>query len=162
MDATELTRGKLIAAACGIALFVVMFFSWFDTSTVGGTDFSAAAYAAGVDTTIDAWQAFAFIDVILLLTVLAAVGAVVLSLVSRSPAPVAPEAVVFGLGVLSSVLVLYRIFNPVLDGGRKLGLFLGFLAAAGIAAGGWLAMQETAAASRSRRRPVAPPRSSPF
>jgi len=159
MDASELTRGKLISAACGLALFVVMFFSWFDI----GTSFRFAAEAAGVDTTYNAWQAFGFIDIILLVTVLAAVGAVVFSLLSRRPAPLAPEAVVFALGVLSSLLVLYRILDPVLDAGRKLGLFLGFLAAAGIAAGGWLAMQEAAAAaSRTRRRRAPPPPSSPI
>jgi hypothetical protein len=67
------------------------------------------------------------------------------------------------LGMLSSLLVLYRIINPVLDAGRKLGLFLGLLAAAGIAAGGWLAMQEAAAAaSRTRRRRAPQPPSSPI
>jgi hypothetical protein len=158
MDATELTRGKLISAACGLALFVLMFFSWFDY----GQDFSAAATAAGLDTTYNAWQAFGFIDIVLFLTAIAAVGAVVLGVISRGPAPVAPEAVVFLLGVLSSLLVLYRILNPVLDAGRELGLFLGFLASAGIAAGGWMAMQEAAAARRPRRRERPQPPSAAF
>ena len=162
MDASELTRGKLIAAACGVVLFVLMFWSWFDVSTVNGLNYSAAASAAGLDTTLSAWQAFDFIDIILLLTVIAAVGTVVWTLASRGPAPIAPEAVVFFLGALSTLLLFYRIVNPVLDAGREPGLFLGFLAAAGVAAGGWLALQESAAARRPRRRerPRAP--SAPF
>lgn len=159
----ELTRGKLIAAACGLALLVVMtLFSWFDVATFGGEDISAVSYAAGVDTTYNAWQAFGFIDLILLLTAIAAIGAAVIGATSAGGrAPIAPEVVVFGLGVLSSLLVFLRILNPVLDAGRKLGLFLGFLAAVGIAVGGWLALQENAAAARPQRRRVPPSPSSP-
>ena len=162
MDASELTRGKLIAAACGVVLFGLMFWSWFDVSTINGLDYSAAAYRAGLDTTYNAWQAFGFIDVILLLAVLAAVGTVVWTLVGRRPAPVAPEGVVLVLGALSTLLLAYRILDPVLDAGRKPGLFLGFLAAAGIATGGWLAMQESAAARRPHRRERPPPPSASF
>jgi hypothetical protein len=152
MDATELTRGKLVAAACGVILLLLMFWNWFDVATVGGTDYSARYAAADLDTTINAWQAFSFIDLILLLTVLASIGAVVWTLVGRSPAPVAPEAVVFFLGALSTLLLFYRILDPVLDAGRELGLYLGFLCAAGITAGGWIALQDSAAARRPRRR----------
>jgi hypothetical protein len=158
----ELTRGKVIAAACGVALIAVMFLSWFDYSNVGGVDISARATAAGIDTTQNAWQAFALIDLVLVFTGLAAVVAAVISARSGSArASVSPEALVFGLGVLSTLLVLYRILDPVDDANRRLGLFLGFLAAAGIAAGGWIAMQEAAPPQRTRRRAAAPPPSSP-
>jgi len=152
MDATELTRGKFIAAVCGVILLLLMFWSWFDVSSVGGTDYSARYAAASLDTTINAWQAFAFIDVILLLTALAAIGAVVWALSGRGPAPVAPEAIVFFAGGLSTILLLYRIIDPVLDAGREPGLYLGFIVAAGIAVGAWMALQESAAAGRPRRR----------
>ena len=52
MDATELTRGKLVAAACGVLLLLLMFWSWFDVSSVGGTAYSARYAAADLDTTI--------------------------------------------------------------------------------------------------------------
>lgn len=156
----ELTRGNVIAASCGVALFAVMFLSWFDYSSLGGVDISARATAAGIDTTHNAWQAFALIDLVLLATALAAVVAAVISARSGGArASVSPEALVFGLGVLSTLLVLYRILDPVDDAGRKLGLFLGCLAAAGIAAGGWIAMQEAAPPGRTRRRPAPPPSS---
>ena len=150
----ELTRGNVIAAVSGLALVVIMFMSWFDLSSVGGRDFSAAAYRAGLDTTENAWQAFQFTDVIMFLAALAAIAAAVISAGGNSArAPFPPEVLAFGLGLLSTLLVLYRILNPVLDAGRKLGLFLGFLATAGIAAGSWMAMQEAAAEQRTRRRP---------
>ena len=151
---SELTRGNVIAALSGLLLVLVMFMSWFDLSSVGGRDFSAAAYRAGLDTTENAWQAFQFIDVVLFLAALAAIAAAVISAGDNSArAPFPPEALAFGLGVLSTLLILYRILNPVLDAGRKLGLFLGFLASAGIAVGSWMAMQETSAVGARRRRP---------
>ena len=151
----ELNRGNVIAALSGLVLLLVMFLSWFDLSSVGGRDFSAAAYRAGLDTTENAWQAFQFTDVILFLTALAAIGAAVISAGGSSGrAPIPPEPVALGLGVLSTLLVLYRILNPILDAGRQLGLFLGFLASAGVAAGSWMAIREAVAAPREpRRRP---------
>ena len=70
--------------------------------------------------------------------------------------PVALSAVTAGLGILSVVLILFRIISPPdfglgevaeafggeADVGRGIGVFLGLIAAAGVAAGGWLAMQE--------------------
>ena len=38
--------------------------------------------------------------------------------------------------------VVYRVIEPVDDATRKYGLFLGLIAVAGIALGGWVAMQE--------------------
>ena len=141
----ELTRGNVIAAVSGLVLLLVMFMSWFE---VGGG--STTAIIVGLDTTQNAWQAFQFIDVILFLAAVISAGG------NSARAPFPPEMLALGLGALSTLLVLYRILNPVADAGRKLGLFLGFLASAGIAAGSWLATQEGAAEPRSRRRP--PPR----
>ncbi len=74
--------------------------------------------------------------------------------------PVALSAIVTLLGVISVILILFRIISPpefdipgTVDIGfgeadegaettRKFGAFLGLLAAIGVAAGGWLAMQD--------------------
>ena len=156
MDASDLNRGRLIGAASGFLLFVVMFLSWFETSTVGGRDFSAAAFLAGVDTTLNAWQAFEFIDFVLALTAVTAIAAAVLGVVNGQRAPVSLDPVVLGLGLLSTLLVLYTVIDPVLDAGRRFGLFLGLLAAAGVVAGAWLSMQESGNASRRTGVPEAP------
>ena len=56
--------------------------------------------------------------------------------------PVAASAITAGLGILGTLFVLYRVIDPVEDLSREYGLFLGLVAVAGIAFGGWLAMQE--------------------
>jgi hypothetical protein len=148
MDLSTVPRGALIAGISGLALFIIMFFSWFGSpgeveTQFGEVDVTGFAEAAGVDTTFNAWQSFDFIDIVLLLTVIAAVGLVVMAAAGSSVnLPVAASAITAGLGVLATLLVLYRIIDPPFDADRKFGVFLGLIAAAGVAVGGWLAMQE--------------------
>ena len=54
-----------------------------------------------------------------------------------------------GLGILSVLLIIYRIISPpdggagdLIDISRGIGVYLGLIAAIGIAYGGWTAMQE--------------------
>jgi hypothetical protein len=145
--ATE-RRGEMIAAISAVALFIIMFFSWFGIpeaniqTPAGGVQFDISE-VPGVDTTANAWQAFDFIDIVLLVTIVVAVGMFVVSATqSNVNLPVAGSAIIAGLGILSTLLVLYRIINPPGDLDRKFGVFLGLIACAGIAIGGWLAMQE--------------------
>ena len=77
--------------------------------------------------------------------------------------PVAISAITAGLGILSVVLILFRIISPPdfgvgdfgdiagVDVGRKIGVFLGLIAAGGIAYGGWTAMQEEGTSFADRR-----------
>ncbi len=143
MDTSKLGQGERIAGIAGIALFIIMFFSWFGVGTVNGVDVGALASAAGIDTTANAWQSFSWIDLLLFITVLAAVGLAVLALTEGDVGlPVAASAVVTGLGALSTILVLYRIINPPDSASRKYGVFLGLIAAVAVTYGGWLTMQE--------------------
>jgi hypothetical protein len=150
MDFDQVPRGALIAGISGVLLFIFMFLSWFGAPDAGvitpagqELDFSGLAEAAGVDTTLNAWQAFDFIDLVMLLAIIAAIGLLVMSAMGTSiNLPVAASAIVTALGALATLLVLYRIIDPVFDADREFGLFLGLLACAGIAVGGWLAMQE--------------------
>lgn len=131
----------MIAAASAIALFIIMFIEWFGVDIVGA----------------NAWESFSFIDIVLLITILAAIGTAVMSASAQSVnTPVALSAIVTALGILSVLLVLFRIIDPpdfglgdLADavGGsepeieRKIGVFLGLLAALGIAYGGYEAMR---------------------
>ena len=148
MDFTRLTQGEKIAGVSGVALILIMFiFSWYGVE-VGGESVP--------DSGANAWESFSFIDVILFITAAAAIG---LALISASQTevglPVAASAVVAGLGVLSVLLVLYRIIDTPgdvstasallqVDVGvtREIGVWLGLIAAVGVAYGGWRAMQE--------------------
>ncbi|HYU60110.1 MAG TPA: hypothetical protein VEK39_05070 [Solirubrobacterales bacterium] len=148
MDIGQVPRGALIAGISGVALFIIMFFSWFGApeanivTPAGGIQIDLGE-VPGADTTANAWQSFDFIDIVLLVTVIVAVGLAVMSAMGSSVnLPVAASALTAGLGILATLLVLYRIIDPPSDADREFGVFLGLIACAGIAVGGWLSMQE--------------------
>ena len=140
MDLTKLTQGQKIAAGSAILLFIVMFFSWFGAPD---NEITSALNAAGVDTSANAWQSFDFIDLVLLATIVVAVGAA--ALVASGSAvnlPVPPGVLTTLLGGLSTLLVLYRILDPPSSLDRKWGFFLGLILAGAITYGGWRTMEE--------------------
>jgi hypothetical protein len=145
MDFSKLRTGELIAGVCGVLLLIVMFFSWYGIGGSAGSILSAA----NIDTTVNAWKAFDFIDLLLFVTAIVAIGAAVLAASGRSVAlPVAASVVVTVLGIIVTLLVLYRIINQpgpndVVD--VKFGAYLGFLICLGIAVGGFLAMADEGA-----------------
>jgi hypothetical protein len=143
----------MIAGVSGLLLFIFMFFSWYGPpDEIGGVEVPTDQLeAAGVDTSISAWQAFDFIDLILLLAVIIAVGVAVIELTGASVSlPVAGSALTAGIGALAFLLVLYRLINPPgdsvagqdIDLSRDIGIWLGLLATAGITYGGYQGMQE--------------------
>lgn len=142
MDFSKLRTGELIAAVSGVLLIIVMFFSWYGIGGAAGSILGAA----NIDTTVNAWKAFDFIDILLFITALVAIGAAVLAASGRSVAlPVAASVVVTVLGIIVALLVLYRIINQpgpndVID--VKFGAYLGFLTCLGIAIGGFLSMAD--------------------
>ena len=132
----------MIAGVSGALLLLVMFvFTWFDIEL-------PAQVLAEADTGVNAWQAFGFIDIVLFVACLVAVGLAVATMNSANVGlPVAGSALTAGLGIISLILVAYRLVNPPdaplgLDTERGIGLFLGLILTAGIAYGGWLGMQE--------------------
>lgn len=147
MDANRLGRGEMIAAVSAIVLLIIMFaFSWF------GYDFGPGL-GADVDASIgfNAWESFGFIDLVLFLTILAAIGLAIMAANARDAnLPVAGSALVAGLGVLSVLLILFRIIVTPEDSEREIGVFLGLIAAGGIAYGGFLAMQEEGTSFRDQ------------
>jgi hypothetical protein len=138
--------GEKIAGAAGIALILIMFiFKWYGIE------------AAGIeipDADANAWEAFSLIDLILFVTAVAAIGLAYLSASQqRVDLPVAASAIVAGLGILSTILVIYRILDTPGDLGaageiadiditREIGVWLGLIASAALTYGAWRAMQE--------------------
>jgi hypothetical protein len=146
MDLSKLGRGERMAAFAGIALFLIMImFSWF------GVDIPAEvrglAEMSGQDFNFNAFEAFEVIDLILFITVVVAVGLAVATAMGRKiRLPVSASALTAALGILSTFLIFYRILDVPGPGGgvgiaRKFGIFLGLIAAAGIAYGGWISMR---------------------
>src|SRR5256885_13689461 len=104
MDLTRLTQGEKIAGVSGIALILIMFiFDWYGVE-VGGQSVPGSG--------VNAWEAFSFVDIVLFITGVAAVGLVLIRASETDVGlPVATSAVVAGLGILSVILILYRIID---------------------------------------------------
>ncbi len=146
MDTSRISFGEMVAGVSGLVLFVVMFFPWYqveaDVSGFSGSD------------SANAWQALDFISIVLLLVVLVAVGMAVARAAGAMPAqlPVPPGTIVAAAGALAILLILFRIISipgpdvdiDGVDLDRQIGIFLGLLAAIGIAFGGYTAMNERA------------------
>ncbi len=146
MDLTRLTQGEKIAGVSGIALILIMFiFKWFGLKAgVGGFT---------VEGSRNAWGSYGFIDIVLFITGVAAVGLAALAASeTETGLPVAAGAIVAGLGALSVLLIIISLISPPdfgadlsgtgIDHTRKIGVWLGLIAAIGVAYGGWRAMQE--------------------
>jgi hypothetical protein len=151
MDVDKLSSGEKVTGVSAALLFIFMFFDWFSVEVSGGSGaFTASATAGG-----SAWDALDFIPIVLVVTILAALGVALLRLTdSVFEPPVPANAVVSVLGGLSVLLILYRIVDTPgggsvpglsVDVSPAFGIFLGLLAAAGIAYGGYRAMQEEGA-----------------
>jgi hypothetical protein len=121
--------GELVGALSGLGLLVVSLLPWYSD---GGKEATA-------------WQAFSLIDLVMAAAAIAALS-VALVVVSRLSVsyPVAGSAVSAGFGGLALILIAYRLINPPggADVDREIGAWLGLVAAAGIALGGYLGMQE--------------------
>jgi hypothetical protein len=147
MDLDKLSSGEKIAGVSSIVLFIFMFFDWFTVEVSGGSGvFSASASAGG-----SAWDALDWIPIVLVITILAALGVAALRLLeSDYEPPVSGNAIVAILGAISFLLILYRIISPPdagsvpglsIDVSPAFGIFVSLVAAAGIAYGAYRAMQ---------------------
>jgi hypothetical protein len=152
-DRNRLSQGELIAGISAVLLIIFMFFDWYGakaSGSIGGVHVSQTASGGA-----DAWEAFSFIDILLFLLALVTVAIVLLRGLNRMPDTGFPEsAVIAGAGVFAVLLILFRIIDTP-DAGvgftgpihveitRKVGIFLGLIAAGGMAYGGWRAMEES-------------------
>jgi uncharacterized membrane protein YhaH (DUF805 family) len=144
MDADRLSTGEKIAGVSAILLFIFMFFDWFTVSADNGF--------ASVSVGGSAWDALDVIPIILMLAIIAAIGVAVIRLTDAVFEPaISVNAVVAVLGIISVLLILYRIISPPdadfsgISVDPAFGIFLSLISAAGIAYGGYRAMQEEGA-----------------
>lgn len=164
----RLRSGEAIASVAAILLFILMFFTWYGTkaTTTGEPLGGVITGAAGGN----AWQTLELIPLFLMLAIVVAVGAALLRVTGSDWKPaIPPGAAVCVLGGLAALLILIRIISPPGPSGAfselgmestlKLPVFVAFVAALGIAYGGWRAMgQEGTSFARIAKRLESPRR----
>jgi hypothetical protein len=144
----KLGPGEKIAGGSAILLFIFMFFEWFGVEVSGVGGFSGSVPGGGGN----AWDALDFIPIILVITIIAALVMAGLRLADSPYEPSVPmSTIVTALGVISVLLILFRIIDPPsfasfggvsVDATLSVGIFLGLIAAGGIAFGGYSTMKE--------------------
>ena len=154
MELSRLGQGEKVAGVSGILLILFMFvFDWF------GLEVGPPILAPGVEVEHlgNAWRVYGSgdlvpTDIVLLVTAVAAIGlALVAAARGSDRVPVAVSGIVAALGLLSVVLIVVSIINPpdflggIQGSGpgyeqtRKIGVWLGLIAAVGVAGGGYMA-----------------------
>jgi hypothetical protein len=131
----RLRPGELVAGVAGVALVVVMFLDWYGVR--------------GRDEGLSAWSAFTVTDLVLLLVALAGVALAVLHVTQRAPAlPVAASVLAAALGIVATALLAYRLLNQPGPNDLvevRVGGWLGLVAVAAVATGGWLSTSDDSA-----------------
>ena len=143
-------RGELISAASAATLLALMFgAAWFGVAGVPGRSATRAAIA----TSENAWDALTAVRWLMLVTIAVTVGSLAVRLTQRRHgAQTDVSLLVTLLGALTAVLVTYRVLislpaaSEVVD--QKLGAVLGVFAALGIAFGGFESLREERARAR--------------
>lgn len=144
----KLSPGEKIAGGSAILLFIFMFFDWFGVEVSGVPGFSGSTPGVGGS----AWDALDFIPIVLVIAIVAALVLAGLRLSDSTYEPPVPMSVIVTvLGVISVLLILFRIIDPPsfasfggvsVDATLSVGIFLGLISAAGIAYGGYSTMKE--------------------
>ena len=150
-DRNRLSQGELIAGIAGLVLLIDLWFKWYGVKVSGGGGL-LKGFNFGVSA--NAWESFGLIDIILFLVALIAIGVAVMRALNNMPdMPYPPATLVTIAGAIALLLILFRIIDtPVdtqgvdgIDVQRKIGVWIGLLAAAALTYGGWRAMQESGA-----------------
>ncbi len=147
---SRIHTGELIGATSALLLVPIMFaLQWYGVVGLPGRRRS------GITTAENAWRGLTSVRWLMLLTIVVALGSVILHASQRSHgAKTDTSLAVTALGTMTAALLSYRVLieppdpSSVVD--VKIGAFLGLLSAIGIALGGYESMRE----ARARRGSV--------
>jgi hypothetical protein len=152
VDTRRVRSGELIAAVASVVLFISLFLEWYSVKSKGISGFGVGSF------TKTGWQSLGKIDFILAIIAVAVVAVAVaraMGTLDRMSPAVTPGFIVFALGAVAVLLVLIRLLNvpggglagksgfplealPGIDISRSYGVYIAFLAAIGVAVGGWM------------------------
>lgn len=134
MDLSKLSTGDKVIAGSGIALFIFSFFPWF------GLDTGFGSYSES------GWSSIFSMFAILVGMAMVAVILLPMFGVDLPELGMPWSQILFIAGIVAAALVLLQLLigssTSGVDLDRKIGVFIGLLAAAGLAAGGFLKKQE--------------------
>ncbi|MGY6502807.1 MAG: hypothetical protein ACXIVQ_18160 [Acidimicrobiales bacterium] len=135
MDLNKLTMGDKVIAGSGIALFIFSFFPWF------GFDFGFGARA-----TANGWDVGFLWGGLPALLGLALAAVVLIPLFAADfklpDLPITWGQALLGAAAVAAFFVILKLLIGESGLNREIGMFLSALAAAGLAAGGFLKFQE--------------------
>lgn len=155
MRLDRLRGAELLAGAGGALLAVAVFLPWF--GKVSEFCVPYPGYACGRN--FDALQAFGFTDLVLLLTAAAGIAVALLASASaKTDYQITSAAMTVPVATLATVLVLYRLLDPVGKLDPRIGLFLGLAACLAVTYGSWRAVRNERPSSVAR---TGPPRRRP-
>lgn len=143
--------GALVSAVSALCLLVILFaMEWYGVAGVP----DPSAVRPAVSTAENGWHGLTITRWVLLATIVAAIGAVVLHASQREHGNKTDTSlVVAALGAISAALLIYRVLIVLPAGTRvidqKLGALLGLLCALGIAWGGYESIREQRARKRA-------------
>ena len=142
---SRLSQGQLIAAIGAAVLLIAMFLPWIGVS--GPSIPAGVPVPSGVDTSSseNIWKG-STLDIYLLITVIVAGLPALLALTDSAEEFSFVSAATFLLGAVAVILVAAWLTIDFPDGAdRKIGAFIGLVAAIAVAYGGYRAMQEEVA-----------------
>jgi hypothetical protein len=139
LDLKKLTTGEIIIAVSGIALLIFSFFKWY------GVDFEVQGVDLG-SFSRNGWQApSAFLSVVAIIIGIVMAAYVISTKLAGMEVPERLGSVGWGVfllagGVIAFVFVLIKWISNT--DATKIGIYLGLIATAGLAIGGYLVAAE--------------------
>jgi len=152
MDLTKLSMGDKVIAISGILLFIpISFLDWFQASAKG---FPGAGSSGG-----NAWDfTLTWLAVLIGIAMVVLVALKLFEVKLPDVGGASWGTILLGMGAVAFAFVVIKTIagvsvpdgaEDIIDISRKIGLFLGVVASAGLAAGGYLRLQEEKAGGGS-------------
>jgi hypothetical protein len=129
----RLRGGELLAGAGGALLAVTLFLPWFGKVSPFCEPFPGHSCGQNVS----AWEAFGFTDIVLLAAALAGIAMAIAGGQPKTDSQITSASMTVPIGFVATLLVLYRVLDPVGSKDPRFGLYLGLAACLAITYGAW-------------------------